>query len=98
VPAFNEMIDITATRTMAMQIHPPLVVYVMLFGITLASALLAGYAMAESPRPSRLHLVGFALIVALSVFVILDLEYPRRGLIRMDSADRMLVDLRAAMD
>jgi hypothetical protein len=53
---------------------------------------------ADSARPSRLHVAGFALIVALSVFVILDLEYPRRGLIRMDAADRMLVDVRASMD
>lgn len=98
VPALNEMIDISATRGMALHLHPPRVVYAMLFGVVLASALLAGYAMAESRAPSRLHLVGFALIVALSVYVILDLEHPRRGLIRVDAADQMLVDLRASMD
>jgi hypothetical protein len=31
------------------------------------------------------------------VFVILDLEYPRRGLIRIDAADRVLIELRQSM-
>ena len=92
------MIDITATRGMALRMHPPRVVYAMLFGVAFASALFAGYAMAGSKAPSRLHLVGFALIVALSVFVILDLEHPRQGLIRVDAADQLLIDLRASMD
>ncbi len=34
---------------------------------------------------------------ALTIFVILDLEYPRLGLIRVEAADQVLVDLRAAM-
>lgn len=98
LPPLNEMIDITSTRLMAMQIHPPGVVYVMLVGVALAAALFSGYAMAGARRPSWLHRAGFAFIVSLSVFVILDLEYPRKGLIRIDAADQMLVELRASMD
>jgi hypothetical protein len=30
--------------------------------------------------------------------VIVDMEYPRYGLIRVDSADQSLIDLRALMD
>jgi len=32
-----------------------------------------------------------------STYVILDLEYPRIGLIRIDKADQVLVDLRNSM-
>jgi hypothetical protein len=32
------------------------------------------------------------------VFVIVDLEYPRSGLIRVDAADEVLVELRRSMD
>jgi len=96
LPALNEMIDITATRAMAAQTHPPLVIYLMLGVLTLVGALFAGYSMAEG-RVSRAHLLGFAALFALTIFVILDLEYPRLGLIRVEAADQVLVDLRAAM-
>ena len=36
----------------------------------------------------------FAAVLSLSVYVILDLEYPRRGLIRVNAADQILDDLR----
>ena len=97
LPALNEMIDIVTTRTMALQMHPPLVVFGMLFGLSLVSALLAGYGLAKAKRRNSLHSVGFALVMSLVVYVILDLEFPRRGLFRVDSFDQALVDLRATM-
>jgi hypothetical protein len=32
------------------------------------------------------------------VYIIIDIEYPRLGLIKVDSFDKALVDLRAGMD
>jgi hypothetical protein len=46
LPALNQMIDITTTRTMAEQVHRPAVLFVMLFGVAQINALLAGYAIA----------------------------------------------------
>ena len=43
------------------------------------------------------HKVGFAAIVALTVYVILDIEYPRLGFIRIDAIDQVLLDVRASM-
>jgi hypothetical protein len=37
------------------------------------------------------------LLVTLTIYTILDIEYPRLGLIRMDAIDHLLVDLRATM-
>ena len=82
LPALNAMIDITTTRALALQTHPPLIIFVMLFVVALASALLAVYSLAGSQRSHWLHLVGFAALIAVVVYVILDLEFPRRGLIR----------------
>ena len=97
LPALNEMIDIT-TRTMATKIHPPAVIFVMLFGVALASALLAGYGMAGGKSRNWLHMLGFAAVLAVAVYVILDLEFPRRlGLIRVDAFDQTLVKLRESM-
>lgn len=97
VPALNELIDLAATRGAASRLHPPQVVYAMLGVLALAGALLAGFASAGTPVRSWLHELGFALIFAVTVFVIVDLEHPRRGLIRIDAADQPLLDLRAQM-
>jgi len=95
--ALNAMIDITTTRTMATQMHPPSIVFAMLFGLALASSLLAGYGMAIGKARSWLHMIGFAVVMAFAVYVILDLEFPRLGLIRVDAFDQLLVDLRQSM-
>src|SRR5262245_21087002 len=98
LPALNAMIDITTTRTMAAYLHPPRVVFVMLFGMALAASLLAGYGMTGGKLRSRFHMVGFAAVMAIAVFVILDIEYPRLGWIRIDAFDQALVDLRESMN
>jgi hypothetical protein len=97
LPALNEMIDITSTRAMALETHPPLVIYLLLVGLVLASGVLAGYAGANAQRSST-HLFLFSLAMSVSVFVVIDLEFPRAGFIRIDSADRMLVELRQSMN
>jgi hypothetical protein len=96
--ALNEMIDITTTRTLAAEMHPPAVVFAMLYGVSLISALLAGFGMSASTTRKGLHICAFAAVVAAAVYVILDLEYPRLGLIRVDALDHALVDLRRSMD
>jgi hypothetical protein len=97
LPALNEMIDITTTRTAALRMHPPPVIFAMLVALMLAGSLLAGYGMAESKTRSWLHILGFALTMSVAVYVILDFEFPRVGLIRVDAFDQVLVDLRDSM-
>ena len=97
LPALNAMIDITTTRTMAAQMHPPAVIFAMLILLALTGALLAGAGMGGGKDRSWIHMVGFAAAMALAVYVILDIEYPRLGLIRVDQFDRALVELRATM-
>jgi hypothetical protein len=91
------MFDITTTRTEAMKNHPPLIIFVMIGALSLAAALLAGYGMAGGTSRSWIHFLGFAAVMALTVYVIVDIEYPRLGLIRVDDADRVLLELRESM-
>ena len=95
LPALNQMIDITTTRMVAMQNHPPSIIFIMLIFLALLSALLAGYNMACSS--SRIHMLVFAAILSITVYVILDLEYPRLGLVQIDTADQVLVEVRQGM-
>ena len=97
LPALNSMFDVTSTRWLAVIAHPPMVVFGMLTTLALAGALFAGFGMAGGQSRSWLHILGFAGIMAVTVYVILDLEYPRRGLIRLDSADRFLIEVRDSM-
>lgn len=98
LPALNAMIDITTTRTEASRLHPPLIIFVMLGTLTLACSLFAGYEMATRRNLNMLHSVGFALVLATTVYVIIDLEYPRVGMIRMTDSDEVLADLRQTMN
>jgi hypothetical protein len=97
LPALNAMIDITTTRAMAMYMHPPPIIFVMLGVLALVSALLTGYSMAISKRRSWLYRLCFALVIAVSIYVILDMEFPRAGLIRLEAFDQALVELRETM-
>lgn len=94
LPALNEMIDITASRAIALHTHLPPLIFALLISVALLSGLLAGYAMAKRKTRSWLHIVLYALVLAITVYVVLDLEYPRFGLIRLDATDNALIQLR----
>jgi hypothetical protein len=97
MPALNEMIDLTTTRTVFAQTHPPTVIFALLYLLLLVSALLLGFDQAAHPRP-LVHSTAFTAIMAVSVFVILNLEYPRLGFIGLEATDQVLVDLRRTME
>ena len=96
IPALNAMIDITNSRMSAMQFHPPMVIFGMLLAFCLISSLLVGYQLAGMEKGARVHKLLFIMTISLTCYVILDIEYPRVGLIRMDAADVILRDVRTS--
>jgi hypothetical protein len=80
-PALNEMFDLTATRVMATRNHPPNVIFMLLAVLSLVGALLVGYTTSTNKDRSWFHHVTFALVVSMAIYVIVDLEHPRLGLI-----------------
>ena len=90
--ALNGVFDAEVERIAALNRHPPLVIFGMLFAVGFAAAFLAGYSTAGRPR-NWSRVVVFSASLAVSVFVILNLEYPRYGLIRLGIADQPLVDV-----
>lgn len=93
LPALNEMIDITTTRLVAVQSHPPLLIYFLLAGFAVIAGGLVGFGMAQHARPSATHLVLFAASLAVSLFVILDIEYPRTGFVTLHAEHQLFKDL-----
>lgn len=96
LPALNEVFDIATSRTLATEMHPPFVIYLMLVVLSLASAVMAGFGMAGGKTRNWLHILSFATVMAFAVYIIIDIEYPRLGLVRVDAFDQSLVDLRAS--
>lgn len=96
LPALNAMFDIATTRTAATRMHPPPVMFGMLFALALASAILAGFGMAGSSSRSWLHVLGFVAAMTAAVYVITDAEFPRFGFIRVGAFDEFLRQLRAS--
>jgi hypothetical protein len=97
LPALNEMIDITTTRTMATLTHAPSAILMLLILLALAGGMLSGYAMSRQPVRSIVHMLLFSLVVSAAVYVVLDLEYPRAGVINLRSMDEALYQLRETM-
>jgi len=97
VPALNQMFDIATTRTAGARMHPPGIIYAMLAVLLLASSLLAGYHMGAGQARSWFHSCAFVVVISLAFYVILDFEFPRVGVIRIQNFDQVLVDLRQSM-
>ena len=95
--ALNAMIDITTTRTVASRAHPPLVIFLLLPVLMLIGAMLVGFGMAANKQRQWLHMAAFAAVMSLVVYMIIDIEFPRLGLIRVDAADLVLIELRQSM-
>ncbi len=98
LPALNDMIDVTRERKVALSTQIPELVLVMLFGVSLFSALLAGAGMSRHGVRHLVHGGIYAAAVTLTIYTILDLDSPRGGLIRLDAADRVLAQLRGSME
>jgi hypothetical protein len=97
LPALNTMIDITHTRKNTFNLHPPEVVFLLLFVFSGGAAFLGGYSMAVHGR-SWFHMFALAIAVTLTIYATLEIEYPRRGLIRLTDTDKTLIDLRNSMN
>jgi hypothetical protein len=98
LPSLNAMFDIVTTRNTSTRSHPPLAIYLLLGVLCAVGAMLFGYSIGPSRNPNWLHRLAFAGVMALAIYVILDLEFPRRGLIRIDGEDKVLMELRQSFD
>ncbi len=96
--SLNEMIDITTTRSVALRTHPPLPIYVTLVLLAMASCLIAGFGMGDTEKRPWLHTVVFAIALFLTVYMIIDLEFPRVGIIRINGYDQALINQRNSMN
>jgi hypothetical protein len=53
--------------------------------------------MAEAARLNWLHVIMYGVVITLIIYVIVDLEYPRYGLIRLDLTQELLAGVRVRL-
>ena len=91
VPAMNNVIDLVTTREESRLAKvPPLILLVLLLMIVVGS-FLVGY---DPKDKNRILIISFAFISSLTLYLILELDHPRRGLINLDTAENSFLELR----
>ncbi|HET7793005.1 MAG TPA: hypothetical protein VFL64_06435 [Rhizobacter sp.] len=95
VQALNEMIDSYSRREAGLDRHVPELVLFLLFLTLLVASLGVGYSSGvNGERPTAISFAMLVLVAAL-VFVILDLDRPRRGIIVVSK--QSLIELQSGM-
>lgn len=92
LPALNEMIDIVTSRKASGEAHLPHSILYFLFALCFCVSFMMGYDKRE--RFDWIVTAGFSLMLSITIYIILDLDRPRRGLINLDKQNEKIVELR----
>jgi hypothetical protein len=93
LPALNDMFDSANTNTYNELMHVPESIVIMLFTLMLVCAFFIGYISVGKGRFDWFTGVGFCLLCSLVLFITLDLDRPRRGLIQLDTSRLAITSL-----
>jgi hypothetical protein len=91
IPALNAMIDVVATRNAATVAKVPVLILYLLFMLCWISALMLGYAVGR--KPDWIIMTCFTATIVLTIYLIIDLDRPRRGIITMKNTNIEIVKL-----
>jgi hypothetical protein len=97
VQATNDMFDASTTVTVAQNAHPPPAIYIFLGALALLCACIVGINLGDGGGRAWFHQVLYAVVMTATLYVIVDLEFPRVGYIRLDQIDSLLQAQRASM-
>ena len=97
LPTINAMFDAADTQRIAMRIHPPLALWILLFLLAFVGSLVAGYIMGVEERRDWLLTVVFIVMMVATISLILDIEHPRDGMINLDRIDQEIIQFRKSI-
>ena len=72
-------------------------IFLLLTGMNMIGAMLSGFSTSVNKQRPWFYTWILASVLSVTQYVIVDLEFPRVGLIRLDSADQYLVELRRSL-
>jgi hypothetical protein len=92
IPAINSIIDAEVRREDARRRHIPDPILWLLFGLCVVGSFIVGYANA-SRKIDWVILLSYSVMTVMTIYVILDLDRPRRGLIETSGAHQNMINL-----
>ena len=92
ISALNELIDARDERNALLQIHVPEIILFLLFFVIIVNCGFMGYSSGLSLKRAYIPTFMLTLLITLVVFIIIDLDRPTRGLIRVNN--QSLIDLK----
>ena len=98
IPAINNMFEIAATRIAITKIHAPLAIFILLIGLASLASFLTGYSMARKKFYLSIYIISYIVITTLTIYIIIDMEFPRLGLIKVNMFDQVLVNVKDNMN
>jgi hypothetical protein len=93
IPALNEMFDITTTRLAAENAKVPDSIILLAFLLAFIISFFSGYSSTLKGNIDWFGNLCFGATISLTVFFILDLDRPYRGLITLDQANNSVIEL-----
>jgi len=93
IPALNDMFDSATSNTFSELIRVPTSIVFMLFALSLISSFFMGYISVSKGRFDWFTGAGFCVLTSLVIFITLDLDRPRRGLIQLDTSHGAIISL-----
>jgi len=93
IPAINNIIDSVASRDDKRLAHVPNSILALLYTLCLASAFIIGYSRKDK-KVDWILICCFNLMITVTVYLILDLDQSRSGIITMDIAHVKMLELR----
>ena len=92
IPAVNDMIDAVSLREEARTVHVPESILSLLFILCLLGSFIVGYA-SKSKKADWVILLSYSLITVMTIYLILDLDQPRHGIINTNSTHKNMRNL-----
>ncbi len=94
IPALNNLMALTTKREVGEMVRIPGSIVILLLVTALLTPFIVGYAAGTKGRMDWLVTGGFCLLVSLSVYIVLDLDQPRGGLVNPVAAHEAMLNLR----
>lgn len=89
--AVNTGIDLT-------KMHAPPIIFYLMLGLAALGGFMIGYDSAENKQNQRIHIASYVVLTGVTIFIILNLEFPRIGFIHTSSFDQLIIDARDHTD
>ncbi|WP_439882634.1 hypothetical protein ACSX1A_05575 [Pontibacter sp. MBLB2868] len=91
ISALNNMIDAYGNRNAQLQLHVPEVILYLLFVVFVTSGAMMGFASGLGKQRSSLPSLMLTFLICLVVFIIIDLDRPKRGIIKVKQDSMLLL-------